>query len=98
LRGFAGAAEAVACPPASQAHTRPPPAPPNHLPPPTIPQGGASIIVTDAGQLDKFKKRFAGLEALADVSAAAGAAPPSKEELKKLKAAGANKGKGAKRR
>ncbi len=57
-------------------------------------------MVTDEGQLNKFKKRFAGLEALADTSAAALGTPPSKDELKKAGAkgkGGAAKG-GAKRR
>lgn len=62
--------------------------------------GSASVLVTDEGQLNKFKKRFAGLEALADVSAAAAGAPPSKEELKKAgaKVGGKAGGKGGKRR
>lgn len=64
--------------------------------------GSGSVIVTDEGQLNKFKRRFAGLEELADVSAAAAGKPPTKEELKaagaKVGGGGKAGGKGAKRR
>lgn len=74
----------------------PAPPPPQH----PLPQGNSSIIVVDEGQLNKFKKRFAGLGELSQVSAAASTPGPSKEELKKAAAAGkaGAKGKGKGRR
>jgi len=43
-------------------------------------QGKNTILVADAGQLDKFKKRFGGLGELAEIGAAAGASGPATED------------------
>ncbi|KAI8470798.1 MAG: plastid/chloroplast ribosomal protein L31 [Monoraphidium minutum] len=60
--------------------------------------GNSSMMVVDEGQLNKFKKRFAGLEELAQVSANAGTAGPSKEDIKKAMAAAKAGKAGAKKR
>ncbi|GBF96482.1 50S ribosomal protein chloroplastic [Raphidocelis subcapitata] len=62
--------------------------------------GNGNIIVVDEGQLNKFKKRFAGLEELSQVSASASGGPASKEDVKKAAAGrkGAGKAAGGKAR
>lgn len=54
-------------------------------------QGTNSMMISDEGQLNKFKKRFAGLEELSEVSATASIALPEDEKPKK-KAGNAGKG------
>jgi hypothetical protein len=45
-------------------------------------QGKGTILVADAGQLDKFKKKFGGLGDLAEIGAAASASgPPTGENI-----------------
>lgn len=52
------------------------------------------MLVTDDGQLNKFKKRFAGLGEMAEINTAAASSPAAKlEEVKKP----AGKGKGKKK-
>jgi large subunit ribosomal protein L31 len=43
-------------------------------------QGNSSILVVDEGQLNKFKKRFGGLEEFAEIGAAAGSSGPATED------------------
>ena len=62
-------------------------------------QGNSTVMVMDEGQLNKFKKRFAGLDALSAVatfSASAGSDEPAEKAPKGGKAAG--KGKGGKKK
>lgn len=48
-------------------------------------QGGNTMIVADEGQLNKFKKRFAGLDELSEISATAGTAMAPEEDKPKKK-------------
>jgi large subunit ribosomal protein L31 len=60
----------------------------------TSAQGSGTVLVTDDGQLNKFKKRFAGLGEMAEINTAAASSPAAKlEEVKKP----AGKGKGKKK-
>jgi hypothetical protein len=43
-------------------------------------QGKNTVLVADAGQLDKFKKRFGGLGVLAEIGTAAGIGGPATED------------------
>lgn len=61
-------------------------------------QGKNTILVADAGQLDKFKKRFGGLGDLAEVGAAAGASGPATEDESAKKIGGSAKAAGKKKR
>lgn len=63
-----------------------------------MPQGKNTILVADAGQLDKFKKRFGGLGDLAEVGAAAGASGPATEDESAKKIGGQPKANKKKRR
>ncbi|WIA23024.1 hypothetical protein OEZ86_009939 [Tetradesmus obliquus] len=43
-------------------------------------QGNSSLMIVDEGQLNKFKKRFGGLEEFAEIGAAAGSSGPATED------------------
>jgi len=55
-------------------------------------QGTNSMMISDEGQLNKFKNKFAGLEDLLEISATAAMAAPEEDKPKK-KAAGGKGGK-----
>jgi ribosomal protein L31 len=61
-------------------------------------QGKNTILVADAGQLDKFKKRFGGLGEMAEVGAAAGAAGQATEDETSKKIGTSAKAMGKKKR
>eukprot|EP00879_Flechtneria_rotunda_P002917 GHRR01003134.1.p1 GENE.GHRR01003134.1~~GHRR01003134.1.p1 ORF type:complete len:146 (+),score=58.24 GHRR01003134.1:79-516(+) len=63
-------------------------------------QGQNTVLVMDEGQLNKFKKRFAGLEEFAEVGAAAALGGPATEDDtgKKIGKGKAAAGKGGKKR
>jgi ribosomal protein L31 len=58
-------------------------------------QGTNTMMISDEGQLNKFKKRFAGLEELSEISATAAVAVPEDEKPKKK---GGAAGKGGKKK
>jgi hypothetical protein len=61
-------------------------------------QGKNTVLVADAGQLDKFKKRFGGLGELAEIGAAAGIGGPATDDPSAKKIGGQPKPNKKKRR